>query len=70
MPVIAGFDEKDDKDANHHPPRQPAGLMFALCAGVAHGQAADGKVQSLGNAGAGASIMSREELRACQTRRP
>lgn len=42
-----------------------AGMMFMLCAGVAHGQAADGKVQSLGNAGAGASIMSREELRAC-----
>jgi chromosome segregation ATPase len=42
-----------------------AGLMFALCAGLAHGQAADGKLQSLGKAGAGASVMSREELRAC-----
>jgi chromosome segregation ATPase len=42
-----------------------AGLMIALCAGVAHGQTADGKVQSLGNASASASIMSREELRAC-----
>jgi hypothetical protein len=43
-----------------------SGLMLILCAGLSHGQTtADGKVQTLGNAKASASIMSREELRAC-----
>jgi chromosome segregation ATPase len=46
-----------------------AGLMLALCAAAAQAQTAAnapaGKVQSLGNASATASVMSRDELRAC-----
>ena len=42
-------------------------LVLTLCAGVAGAQTtpAGGKVSSLGNAGAKATVMSRDELRAC-----